>query len=172
MRMMREEAVNTAADEKEELFGLYSDYMNEIWSFTRGEGEEKLREWFECIYEKKDTFFYKIYEDENSNDMIGFLVVQDLDEKHRKETGAEKYICEAYIKPELRHHGIMKKLIQDRYIKENISVAMHISKYNISAKKFWSDVFMRNRYSYEHIREKDQTNQKGNCEFIRFTKVS
>ena len=159
--------------EKDILFNMYSEYMKELWAFSDYNEEERLHEWFDNLYNDPDIDFLKVKDGIDGDMLIGFLVVKNLDEKHKKELGIEKYICEAYIKPEYRNKGYMAEIVKDKYVKENIPVAMHIYKKNEKAKIFWSEMFMRNQYTYEHIwaRDKDTSHGK-NCEFIRFVKVS
>ncbi len=158
--------------EKEQLFHLYTEYMLELWAFTGDRSEEMLKGWFNELYETEDIEFFQIKLDEIP-EPVGFLVIKNLDEKHRQATGSDKYICEAYIRPEYRNHGIMTKIINDRYIKNGISISMHILKENRRAKIFWTDIFMKSSYTYEHVEKKDKETSNGkDCEFVRFVKVS
>lgn len=153
--------------EKDELYTLFVEYMQELWQLSEDTKEDFLKEWFEKVYNAEDIEIYKIHLDEDQNEVAGFLVVKMLDEKHKKETGADRYICEVYVKPKYRKRGFLSSGIRDRFIKSGVPVTMHILKQREKAKIFWTNSLMKNFYTYETLDGKPVSDENISC-----TKVS
>ncbi|MBP3784402.1 MAG: hypothetical protein J6I68_14245 [Butyrivibrio sp.] len=135
---------------KTELFHMYQSYKRELWTYTGQNFENELEGWFEDMMTMPDMEVKPI-RNAHTNALIGFLMVQDLDEEQQMESGCRWFISEAYIMPAYRDQRFMTTVIHDFIAGHKGNIGLVTIDKNEKAMKFWNDTLGGLGYLRERI---------------------
>lgn len=153
---------------KDPEYCLYKTYMHELWRYTPSDNKDErlLPVYYADLTNNPKIQHLKVY---HNGKYIGFLFLQELDKKDRRILRCKYYVCEAYIKPSYRKHGLMSDLLNTALCNEHLSegVCLHVIRNNTSADLFWKEYFHNRGCDYATLRK-----YKGyeHCNFYRFYK--
>ena len=135
---------------KAELFKMYQSYKRELWTYTRENYEDELKDWFDEMLDDPALMTRPI-RNAHTNALIGFFTVEDLNKENQSESGCRWYISEAYILPAYRNQRFMTSVVHDFIANNKGNIGLVVIKNNIKAMKFWDDVLGGIGYTKERI---------------------
>lgn len=150
---------------KNSLFHMYQNYKRELWEYTGENCEEYLRSWFEDMF-IQPSFSVHPVRNAHTKSVIGFYIIQKLDDEQRYESDCEWYISEAYIMPSYRKQGFMTGCMYDFVMHHEGNIGLVVIDNNTKALKFWKSTMKNHGYTCERVPELSSDIES----FYRFSK--